>query len=137
MTETPMGQLALMYKLIEDNLRKSELSLHALRQVPEIRDNEKSAWQVRDILKVLDKHQCILKIGQGRGMSYKWDPTAPPFTLNLKAERLARKQPGPVAVTRPHTAPKEMEIEFAGVILTLGVSPTSGRFRIIIEEKEK
>lgn len=135
MTETPMGQLALMYKLIEDNLRKSELSLHALRQVPEIKNTEKSAWQVRDILKVLDRHGCLVKLGTGRGMTYKWDPTAPPFTLNLKAERLARKQPGPVAVTRPHDAPKEMEVVFAGMMVTLGINPVTGNFRVILEKE--
>jgi hypothetical protein len=137
MNETAMGQLALMYRLVEEHLRREELSLHALRLKDDISKNERTAWQVRDLIRTLDKHDCLIKLGTGRGTTYKWNPEAKPFTLNLRAERLASTQPGPVSISKPIPKPKQMEIEFAGVVLTLGVNPETGLFRIIIDQKGK
>lgn len=139
MAETPMAQLAKMYELIEAHLRKEELSLHALREKPDVKATEKSNWQVRDIFRTLEKHDCLIKRGTGRGMTYRWNPDAKPFTLNLKAAEKGARQPGPVAVTKPGrapTPPKQMEIEFGGVVLTLGTNPETGLFRIIVDQKQ-
>lgn len=137
MTETPMAQLAKMYELIEKHLRREELSLHALREKPDIKTTEKSNWQVKDIFRTLEKHKCLIKNGSGRGMTYRWNPDAPPFTLNLEAAARGARQAGPVSVVKPVAPPpKQMEIEVGGVILTLGTNPATGLFRIIVDQKQ-
>lgn len=139
MTETPMAQLAKMYKLIEEHLRREELSMHALREKPDVKAAEKTNWQVRDIFRTLTKHDCLIKRGSGKSTTYRWNPDAPPFTLDLKAKQKGMRQAGPVAVVKPLPVvapPKQMEIEFGGVILTLGTNPNTGLFRIIVDQKQ-
>jgi hypothetical protein len=133
--QPPMANLALMYKFIEEHLRREELSLAALRQKDDISRTERTNWQVRDILKVLERHNAIIKNGMGREATYRWNPSAPPFQLGNRAKKAAVREPGEVAISRPHIAPEKMEVEFAGVVLTLGVNPITGLFRVIVDQK--
>lgn len=145
----PMAQLARMYELIEKSLRKKSMYMHELREVPDIKALERNPHQVQHIVKKLASapERYILTDGIGRGMKYRWNPDAPPFTLQLKWKHQAEKQssevihrepeaemPTRIEDVQPKPVSKEVELVLDGMLVTIGKNPLNGKLRITIDQ---
>ena len=139
---SPMGQLAQMYSLIETQLRRATqqnrpVSLTELNNVPEIKEKTKSNYQVRDCVGSLKTKGHVIQSGTGRSKSYIWNTDSPSFVLRTKQRANIATQPSAPVLSKPDPKklPKqEYELVIGSTLLTIGKNPTTGNMRIVIEE---
>lgn len=111
MTNNPIAQVAQMYNLIEDHLRRAAthdipLTLSALNKQGDIKAIAKSGYQVRDLIKSLVRKGFVLHDERG----YRWAMNAGPFVLSNKSLQRTRTEPSEPKVQRIR-APKETVVE--------------------------
>lgn len=149
--DNPMTQLARMYALVEDDLRRAArnntpISMGELAANEEIRRLQKGPWQLKNIVNSLRSFGHLKPFGVGAGMKYTWDLDSPPFVFAArKRERmrtdpsdpttLVERAPTTAAPTRVHqNANKEVEFVFNGVEFVVGINPATGNLRLKIEQ---
>lgn len=134
---SPMAQVALMYKMIEQHLREQKMSMTELNARADIAAKARSSYQVRDMVKTLLRRNYILEEGVGKNKVFSWNTAAPPFTLRLLHERTGTRTPSEVKTVRtlPVTRKSdEVELAFGDTLVILGRNKASGRLRIVIED---
>jgi hypothetical protein len=135
-----------MYNLIEARLRWQASQPHGitvaeLRQVTDIKNAERNAWQVRDCVKRLQARGYVTAEGVDKDRRYKWNLDAGPFVITDHMRRASQQQPSAVKdVLRDNVlntvaqdVSKEVELVVAGVTIVIGKNPATGRPRIVIE----
>jgi hypothetical protein len=139
----PMAQLARLYAAIEAELRRAAreqypTSIDRLRQNPDIADLEKSAWQVRDLVRTLHKRGFVAAHGTGRRVRYAWNLDAPPLTFRKKQlERMYTAPSEPVIErTEPGATTVVTPLPFTEPAAPAAVTPESMTPPIALQNKE-
>lgn len=139
----PMAQLARMYKLLEESLRHHPFRMVELTRVPELAEETKSPWQIRDLVHTLVSKGFLIKKGERQNTTYEWNTEAPPFVLQVRQFKKVATAPSEPEVTtftetRQRTvtavATKEVELVLGEYLVILGKNPSTGRLRITIED---
>ena len=137
---SPLGQLAKIYGLIEASLRKAAthdkpITLSELNNVPEIKSATKSPYQVRDCISSLRDKGHLIQQGDARAKTYMWNVNSPSFIIRTKQREKINKQPSIASVTKPIIKPEpDYELVIGTTLLTISKNPSTGNTRIVIEE---
>lgn len=152
MINNPVAQIAHMYNLLEAHLRRAAgtntpINVPTLNKQGDIAALTKSPWQVRDLLKSLDRRGYVIHKGNG----FVWDISAGPFVISNRSLQRSRTEPSEPTVHRikapkptlnkmPELTPrrvavaKEIELVLGGTLVVIGRNDVTGRLRIIIED---
>lgn len=152
MISNPVAQIVQMYNLIEAHLRRAAttdkpmLPPQLLKQA-DIAACSKNPWQVRDLLKSLQKKGFVIHDYRG----YVWNLKAPPFVVSNRSIQNARIMPSEATVThvkkprvpsirethginRRVAPPKDIELVIGGTLIVIGRNEKTNRLRIVIED---
>lgn len=134
-----------LYTLVEQALRRAleenrQCTFNQLWKMPDISNSARAPQQLRDILKTY-RNKGLLTIvnvnpkdNEGAKVAYIWNPEGKALIATPKAK--VDKAPSTTEVKK--FAPlntEEVELNFYGIDLVIGINPLTGRTRITIEKK--